>query len=154
MTELLFTASLLLWASNAGAQSAEKEPAAILELGAAPQLSLTDGQWSFGPAVAVEGTNSVWNSGQYLSGPCGFPLPPTRNDVDQSDLARLFEQKVRLRLRDVLPRADAKCVPFGGSKRNLCRSTLSTTCDRVKSALIVTWRVRNAISCTRPEELR
>ena len=35
-------------------QEAEKEPAAVVELGAAASRSLTDGSSSFGPAVAIE----------------------------------------------------------------------------------------------------
>jgi hypothetical protein len=53
-TMSLVIASVLLWPANAPAQSADKEPAATLELGAAPQRSLTGGGWSFGPTVAVE----------------------------------------------------------------------------------------------------
>ena len=49
-------AALLLWPTDALAQSADKEPAAVLELGAAPQRSVTGGGWSFGPTVAVEVT--------------------------------------------------------------------------------------------------
>lgn len=47
-------AALLLWPTNALAQSADKEQAAVLELGVAPQRSVTGGGWSFGPTVAVE----------------------------------------------------------------------------------------------------
>jgi len=54
--ELGVMAAWLLWPGNALAQSADKEPAAVLELGAAPQRSLTGGGWSFGPTVAVEVT--------------------------------------------------------------------------------------------------
>lgn len=49
-------ASLFLCAGNAFAQSAEKESAAVLELGGAGARSLTEGQSSFGPTVAVEVT--------------------------------------------------------------------------------------------------
>jgi hypothetical protein len=38
------------------AQSMEKEPAAVIELGAAAARSLTEGQSSFGPTVALEVT--------------------------------------------------------------------------------------------------
>lgn len=38
------------------AQSVEKEPAAIVELGAAAAASLKGGGWSFGPSLAVEVT--------------------------------------------------------------------------------------------------
>jgi hypothetical protein len=53
-TKSVVMATLLLWPANTLAQAADKEPAAILELGAAPQRSLTGGGWSFGPVVAVE----------------------------------------------------------------------------------------------------
>jgi len=53
-TKCLMIAALLLWPANTPAQSAAKESAATLELGAAPQRSLTGGGWSFGPTVAVE----------------------------------------------------------------------------------------------------
>jgi hypothetical protein len=46
--------SLWLWSSSAIAQSDEKEPIAVLELGAAGSRSLNDG--SSGPTVAVEVT--------------------------------------------------------------------------------------------------
>ena len=49
-------ASLFLCAGNAFAQSVEKEPAAVVEMGAAIDRSLTEGQSSFGPTVAVEVT--------------------------------------------------------------------------------------------------
>src|SRR5579859_4719465 len=52
----LFIASLLLCAGNVFAQSAEKESVAVVELGAAAQRSLTAGNSSFGPTVAVEVT--------------------------------------------------------------------------------------------------
>ncbi len=54
--KLVVMAALLLWPANALAQSADKEPAAVLELGAVPQRSVTGGGWSFGPTVAVEVT--------------------------------------------------------------------------------------------------
>jgi hypothetical protein len=47
-------ASLILCSGKAFAQSAEKDPAAIIELGVAPSQSLTGA--SFGPDVAVEVT--------------------------------------------------------------------------------------------------
>ena len=56
MLKLVFMAFLLVWAGNACAQSVEKEPAAILEVGASPALSLKGGGWSLGPTVAVEVT--------------------------------------------------------------------------------------------------
>ena len=37
-------------------QPVDKEPAAVVELGAAPGWNLKDGAWSFGPTVAVEVT--------------------------------------------------------------------------------------------------
>jgi hypothetical protein len=48
--------SLLLCAANALAQTDDKEPAAVIELGAAANRSLTENQSSFGPTVAVEAT--------------------------------------------------------------------------------------------------
>jgi len=56
MTKLLLTTSLLLSVANACAQSVEKEPAAILEIGAVPNRSVTGGGSSFGPTIAVEVT--------------------------------------------------------------------------------------------------
>jgi len=47
-------ASLFLCSGNAFVQSADKEPAAIVELGAAAGSSLKGGGSSFGPTVAVE----------------------------------------------------------------------------------------------------
>ena len=55
-TKSLLVACLLLCSGNAFAQSLEKEPAAILELGGAAGRSLTGGGFSFGPTVAVEVT--------------------------------------------------------------------------------------------------
>jgi hypothetical protein len=52
----VWLACLLLCAGSAFAQSADKDPAAIVELGAAAGLSLKDGASSFGPGVAVEVT--------------------------------------------------------------------------------------------------
>ena len=49
-------ASLFLSIGNAIAQAGDKEPAAVVELGAAANRSLTEGQSSFGPTVAVEVT--------------------------------------------------------------------------------------------------
>jgi len=48
--------SILLGTGSAFAQAADKEPAAVVELGAAANRSLTEGQSSFGPTVAVEVT--------------------------------------------------------------------------------------------------
>ena len=56
VTKYVLVASLLLHAGNACAQSADKDPAAIIELGAAASRSLTGGGASFGPNVAVEVT--------------------------------------------------------------------------------------------------
>jgi len=50
----LLILSLLSCARTSSAQSPEKEPAAILEVGGAPTYSVTGGRWSFGPTVAVE----------------------------------------------------------------------------------------------------
>jgi hypothetical protein len=47
---------LFLCTGNALAQTDDKEPAAVIELGAAANRSLTEGQSSFGPTVAVEAT--------------------------------------------------------------------------------------------------
>jgi hypothetical protein len=49
-------ASLFLRSGNALAQSADPEPAAIVELGGAASWNLQDGGSSFGPTVAVEFT--------------------------------------------------------------------------------------------------
>jgi hypothetical protein len=49
-------AFLFLCAGNAFAQSNEKEPAAVVELGGAADRSVTGGGSSFGPTVAVEVT--------------------------------------------------------------------------------------------------
>src|ERR1700739_5036884 len=51
----LLIASLLLWAGNVVAQSTEKE-VAVVELGGSAERSLTEGNSSFGPTVAVEVT--------------------------------------------------------------------------------------------------
>ncbi len=48
--------ALFLCAGNAFAQTDDKEPVAVVELGAAASRSLTEGQSSFGPTVAVEVT--------------------------------------------------------------------------------------------------
>jgi hypothetical protein len=55
-TRSVLLACLLLCSGNALAQSPDKDPAAILEFGAAPSQSLTGGGASFGPDVAVEFT--------------------------------------------------------------------------------------------------
>ena len=47
---------LFLWTGNALAQTDEKEPAAVVEIGGAANRSLTEGLSSFGPTVAVEVT--------------------------------------------------------------------------------------------------
>ena len=46
----------LIHPANAFAQSGDQEPAAVIELGAAADVSLKDGKSSFGPTVAVEVT--------------------------------------------------------------------------------------------------
>lgn len=56
VTRSLLIASLLVLSGNGFAQSAEKEPAAIIELGGAAARSLTGGASSFGADVAVEVT--------------------------------------------------------------------------------------------------
>ena len=48
--------SLLLCVGDVLAQSTEKEPLAVVELGGAAERSLTEGHSSFGPTVAVEVT--------------------------------------------------------------------------------------------------
>ena len=55
-TKSVLIASLFLCSGNAFAQSADKEPAAIVELGAAAGRSLKGGGSNFGPTVAVEVT--------------------------------------------------------------------------------------------------
>jgi hypothetical protein len=55
--DVLMTFSVVFLLSAAAfAQSAEKEPAAILELGAAASRSLNDAEWAGGPSFAVEVT--------------------------------------------------------------------------------------------------
>ncbi len=49
-------ASLLLCSENAFAQSVDKEPAAVVELGGAADWNVKGGGSSFGPTVAVEVT--------------------------------------------------------------------------------------------------
>ncbi|MBZ5660102.1 MAG: hypothetical protein LAO08_06810 [Acidobacteriia bacterium] len=53
-TKPILLALLFLCVGNAFAQSAEKEPVAIVELGGATNWSIIDGRWTFGPTVAVE----------------------------------------------------------------------------------------------------
>jgi hypothetical protein len=48
--------SLFLCAANASAQSVEKEPLAVVELGGAAERTIQGGSSSFGPTVAVEVT--------------------------------------------------------------------------------------------------
>jgi hypothetical protein len=57
-TKFMLVASFFLCCANAFAQSVEvdKEPAAVLEIGAAASHSLTEGESSAGPTVAVEVT--------------------------------------------------------------------------------------------------
>jgi len=52
----LFIACLFLCAGSAFAQSAEKESAAVVELGGAGAWNVKDGGGSFGPTIAVEVT--------------------------------------------------------------------------------------------------
>ena len=54
MTRSVLIACLCLSFGNAFAQSDDKEPAAIAELGGAANWSVTDGGSSFGPTIAVE----------------------------------------------------------------------------------------------------
>jgi len=49
-------AALFLCAGNAVAQSADKEPVAVVELGGAADWNLKDGGSSFGPTAAIEVT--------------------------------------------------------------------------------------------------
>jgi hypothetical protein len=53
---VLMAAALLLCVGQAFAQSADKEPAAVIELGGAAGWNLKNGGSSFGPAAAVEVT--------------------------------------------------------------------------------------------------
>jgi hypothetical protein len=55
-TQPILLISLCLWSGNAFAQTDDKEPIAVVELGGAANRSLTEGQSSFGPTVAVEAT--------------------------------------------------------------------------------------------------
>ena len=52
----ILIASLFLCTANAFAQSVEKDPAAIVELGGAANWNVKDGSSSFGPSAAVEVT--------------------------------------------------------------------------------------------------
>ena len=52
----LLMAAMYLWAGNACAQSAEPEPAAIVELGGAVSRGINGGGTSFGPNFAMEVT--------------------------------------------------------------------------------------------------
>ncbi len=54
--KFVLIASLVLCSANTFAQSIEKDPAAIVELGGATGQNLNDGRSSFGPGVAVEVT--------------------------------------------------------------------------------------------------
>jgi hypothetical protein len=53
---LVLLAAVLLCSGPVSAQSDEKEPAAVIELGAAGSLSIRDAGSSFGPTLAVEVT--------------------------------------------------------------------------------------------------
>lgn len=55
-TKCVLLAFLFLCAANVSAQSDDKEPAAVVELGGAANWSVTNGGSSFGPTVAVEVT--------------------------------------------------------------------------------------------------
>jgi hypothetical protein len=55
-TKLILTAFLFLCAGRAFAQSVDKEPAAIIELGGATAVNVKDATPSAGPTVAVEVT--------------------------------------------------------------------------------------------------
>ena len=55
-SKFVLMASLTLGAGNVFAQSADKDPAAIIEIGAAPSQGLTGGGTSVGPDLAVEFT--------------------------------------------------------------------------------------------------
>ena len=54
--KILLIACVCLSLGNAFAQSSEKEPAAVVELGGSASQSLTGDGASFGPTVAVEVT--------------------------------------------------------------------------------------------------
>ena len=53
-TKSALIACVFLCPGNAFAQSADKDPAAVVELGIAAGRSLKDGGSSFGPALAIE----------------------------------------------------------------------------------------------------
>jgi hypothetical protein len=55
-TKTLLLGILFLCSGSAFGQSVDKEPAAIVELGAAASASIKGGGWSFGPSVAFEVT--------------------------------------------------------------------------------------------------
>jgi hypothetical protein len=55
-TRAISLISLFLCTGNIFAHTDDREPAAVIELGAAANRSLTEGQSSFGPTVAVEAT--------------------------------------------------------------------------------------------------
>lgn len=56
LAKLVLIMSVLFSLGRAFAQSDEREPAAVLEIGPAASRSLTEGQSAFGPTVAVEVT--------------------------------------------------------------------------------------------------
>jgi hypothetical protein len=62
-TKSVLMSALLLCSGQAFAQSAEKEPVAILELGGATGWNLKEGGASSGPTVAVEVTPITAESG-------------------------------------------------------------------------------------------
>jgi len=55
-TKLILLASFFLCAGNGYAQSVEKEPAAVVELGGAGSWNIKNGGSAFGPTAAVEVT--------------------------------------------------------------------------------------------------
>jgi hypothetical protein len=55
-TKAILTASLFLCTGTAFAQSVEKEPAAIVELGGAANWNIKDSGSSFDPTVSIEVT--------------------------------------------------------------------------------------------------
>jgi hypothetical protein len=54
--KFVLLAAVLLYSQKAFAQSEDKEPVAVLEVGAAADVSLKNGNSNFGPSVAVEVT--------------------------------------------------------------------------------------------------
>jgi hypothetical protein len=80
--KVLLFSTLLLFLGQAFAQSAEKEPAAILELGAAASRNLDDGGSAGGPSFAVEVTPiKEWLEIEAAVTPL-FSKQPTEWDTD------------------------------------------------------------------------